>query len=314
MSTLEFASDRDLAGDGASSRAVVPAAPGTGTQLFGLQRTIGNAAVVRLLGSDRRTLSRACCSSCASGHQCRSHCDPEELEEHGRRALARAVAARRVAMHPAGGPQLMRYAHQDCAEDDLKKQIWPADYIARQMIKKAIKALSQKTIDPQVKALLKRFFMTETPSIAKILRVLDKLDVEFKDNDYTYECEYDCDAKDYAYTTAGLAGSIVQAHIHLCMNKLKGFNELNCTAATIVHEMTHRYAGTDDHAYCNDCNDGSCPGSLTADDALDNADSYFGLVYKLYPMNVILTSADADPSDTRVASADEAGATATAAA
>jgi hypothetical protein len=60
--------------------------------------------------------------------------------------------------------------------------------------------------------------------------------------------------------------------------------DVPCTAATIVHEMTHRYAGTDDHEYCNECNDRSCSTGLSAEDALDNADSYFGLVLKLWPM------------------------------
>jgi hypothetical protein len=313
VSTLGLASERTPFSEDSSSHATVPAVPGARVRLVELQRTIGNAAVARVLGQERRTLARACCSSCAQGHKCQSDAD-EEVEERGRRALSRAVAARQdasrgpIATQSTAAPKLMRYSHKDCTEDDLKKQIWPADWIARQMVKKAIKALSQKTIDPQVTALLKRFFMTETPSVGTILKVLDKVDVEFTDNDYTYECEYSCDSKEYAETTWGVVGSIVQAHIHLCMGKLKGFDDLNCTAATIVHEMTHRYASTWDHAYCNDCDDKSCPATLSADDALNNADSYFGLVYKLYPLNVITASADADPGDSPVAVASADGA------
>jgi hypothetical protein len=38
--------------------------------VLALQRAAGNSAVARLLASDARRLSRACCSSCASGHTC----------------------------------------------------------------------------------------------------------------------------------------------------------------------------------------------------------------------------------------------------
>ena len=46
--------------------------------------------------------------------------------------------------------------------------------------------------------------------------------------------------------------------------------------------MSHRYAGTEDHAYCNFCDEQECPKELSASDALDNADSFSAFAYKLW--------------------------------
>ncbi|MEM9487597.1 MAG: M35 family metallo-endopeptidase [Myxococcota bacterium] len=45
---------------------------------------------------------------------------------------------------------------------------------------------------------------------------------------------------------------------------------LDKRAAIILHEMTHKYAGTDDHAYIHD----AAYATLDPKDAIDNADSY----------------------------------------
>jgi hypothetical protein len=68
------------------------------------------------------------------------------------------------------------------------------------------------------------------------------------------------------------------------MNLVRG-KDVPCTAATIVHEMTHRYADTSDHEYCNECNDRTCSSALSEEKALDNADSYFGLVIKIWALS-----------------------------
>jgi hypothetical protein len=46
--------------------------------VLALQSAIGNRALARLAKSERRTLHRACCASCASGLPC----EDELLDEH----------------------------------------------------------------------------------------------------------------------------------------------------------------------------------------------------------------------------------------
>src|SRR5689334_777290 len=130
---------------------------GSEHRLLALQRSIGNAGVARLVASGRRPLQRACCASCAAGHRCK---DEEQIEEPGAAALRASVAGRRA---------VARYAHQDCSEDDLRNHIWPADYPARRMVRKAVRALSANPIEPAVRALFPKYFMTSTPSVARIL-------------------------------------------------------------------------------------------------------------------------------------------------
>jgi Lysine-specific metallo-endopeptidase len=162
------------------------------------------------------------------------------------------------------------------------------------MVKKAIKALSASTIDPQVAAVLPKYFKTSSPKIAKILSVLDKVDVAFNDNDYTYECEQTCDPEELAYTWMGFAGAITQAHIHICMGRIGGTVTNECVARSIVHEFAHRYGGVDDakpHHRCKNTTDrclhtSECPAELTPEKALDNADSYAGFAYELWPMTL----------------------------
>jgi hypothetical protein len=56
-----------VAADGGRSRRAAAGAPG---RVIALQRTIGNAAVGRLVEARRRAVQRACCASCAAGHEC----------------------------------------------------------------------------------------------------------------------------------------------------------------------------------------------------------------------------------------------------
>jgi hypothetical protein len=189
---------------------------------------------------------------------------------------------------------LARYAHQDCAEDDLKSHIWPADFLARQMVTKALTALSSSPIDPAVTALFSKYFMTSTPSISAIQSVFNAVQSEFADNDYTYECEESCPSTDNGYTWSGIVGALTSSHIHLCMNNFRSRSN-ECLARTIVHEFTHRYAGTSDNGYCKSgCGYSSCPSSLTAPNALANADSYACFAYELWG----LTLAPAAPAPT----------------
>jgi hypothetical protein len=177
-------------------------------------------------------------------------------------------------------PALRRYHHEDCTESDLSSHIWPADGIARSMVAKSIRILGASSIDPAVSPLFPRYFQTSTPSYGAIKTVFEKVEKDMTGNEYTYECEDDCDDENaYVYG--------IWTDVHLCMNKLRG-KANDCIARTIVHEFTHYSAGTDDEAHCytGGCTAGSCPASLSASDALDNAYSFAGFAYDLYPMGV----------------------------
>jgi hypothetical protein len=184
---------------------------------------------------------------------------------------------------------LARYAHQDCTQDDLENHVWPADYLARQMVKKAITALSASPVDPSVAALFPKYFMTTTPNIAAILNVFNKVNAAFAANDYTYECEESCKANWEAYTWSGLVGALTSAHIHLCAGYYRHCSNEDLAHA-IVHEFTHRYASlSGDPAICNSWPCGTaaaCPSSLTPADALKNADSYGAFAQDLWGLSI----------------------------
>jgi hypothetical protein len=79
-----------------------------------------------------------------------------------------------------------------------------------------------------------------------------------------------------ALPTVGLMGYVrgaiplIAGPIHICFAYL--FDEAG-SAWTIVHEATHKYLGTDDHAYWTGEHTGKWA-ALTFDKAYDNADSY----------------------------------------
>jgi hypothetical protein len=179
------------------------------------------------------------------------------------------------------GILLQRYSHVDCTEDFLRAHVWPSDYIARQMLAKAIRVLGSSPADPRVTALLADYFKDPSANVSTILSVLNKLNAAFTANDYTYECEDDCDASDGdAYTRPYMPWG----RIHLCSNLL-GSRSNEYIAEAILHEFTHKYAKTGDPLYCNiGCSAECCPcgSGLSAKDALDNADSYACFADRLY--------------------------------
>jgi len=176
--------------------------------------------------------------------------------------------------------RIQRYSHQNCEENDLRAHIWPADWIARNMVNKAIRVLRSTPPDPAIRPLLSRHFMSATPDIPTIHGVYQEIKNDFDDNDYQYECEYDC-TNENAYVYG------LWTDIHLCMNQLRG-RANDCIASTIVHEFSHYSANTDDESgRCYDCgNFFGCPVGLSTSDAVDNADSYAAFAYELYPMAV----------------------------
>ena len=176
-------------------------------------------------------------------------------------------------------PTIRRYSHEDCTDADLKAHIWPADFIARQKVAAAITAVTTSPISSTTEGLLAKYFMTRSPDVSAIAKVFRSVKAAFDGDSYTYECEDDCDSSTNAYS-----GRFWD--IHLCMNNIRG-RANDCIARTIIHEFTHKYAGTGhgwwfSTAACyNGCDTSGCPADLDADDALDNAYSYAGFAHEI---------------------------------
>jgi hypothetical protein len=178
---------------------------------------------------------------------------------------------------PAG--VLQRYAHEDCTEVDLATYIWPADHIAKRKVDAAISAVSASPASGATRALFAKYFMTPSPDVAAIAQVLREVQSAFSGNAYTYECENDCDQATNAYSGRGW-------DIHLCMNNLRGRANA-CIARTIIHEFSHKYAGTGHgwwfgtaHCYSG-CDTAGCPSTLSPKDALGNAYSFAGFAHEV---------------------------------
>jgi hypothetical protein len=182
--------------------------------------------------------------------------------------------------------RIQRFSHTDsCSDADLRGKIWPGDGIARQMVDKAIRVLSATPVNPAVTPLFTRFFMTATPNIPTMLSVYNSIKATFTANNYTYECNNDCE--DCAYVRDRMRYILLNPNIHLCLNTL-GAASPTCFGYTIVHELSHYSVHTADNAYCHSgcCTPTSCPTSLTATAALDNADSYGAFANDLFPLSV----------------------------
>lgn len=173
---------------------------------------------------------------------------------------------------------LQRYSHEDCTDADLRTHIWPADGIAKRKVNAAIAAVTASPVSPTTEALFAKYFMTRAPDVTVIKKVFRKLKTAFDDDRYTYECEEDCKSETNAYS--GFAWDI-----HLCMNNLRG-RANDCIARTIIHEFTHKYAGTGhgwwfSTAHCySGCNTAGCPSDLSPSDALGNAYSFAGFAHE----------------------------------
>ena len=199
--------------------------------------------------------------------------------EGDRRLMAHELT--HVVQQAGGGGTVQRYTHEDCADPDLRAHIWPADAIARGMTEKAIRVLGTVPLNAAVTPLLTRYFMTATPDLPTLLKVYGAAKAAFDADGYQYECEEECDPGEIGYVYG------VWSDVHMCMPKVRSLANNTCIARTIVHEFTHYYGGTDDNAYCKSgCAYSSCPASLSASDAEDNADSYACFAYELYPMAV----------------------------
>ncbi|REC49246.1 MULTISPECIES: DUF4157 domain-containing protein [Chryseobacterium] len=171
------------------------------------------------------------------------------------------------------GRKIQKYSHQDCNETtDLRPHIWPANHIAITMVDNAISALTASRVSSSTISLLDNHFNSHSSStISSVLKVFRKIKAAFTANNYTYECENDCDG-DNAYVYG------IWSDIHLCMNNLRGRDNRGI-AAIIVHEFSHYYGGTDDNVYYFSFGSGTIPSTLSVSDAIDNADCYEGFAY-----------------------------------
>lgn len=189
-------------------------------------------------------------------------------------AIGRAPQA--VACTELNGPDdLKLYKHDRCLEKDLIDRIWPGDGIARQMTKNAINVLNGP-LSGSIKLMLSQHFMTTTPNISRIKQAYTVIDRAFESNDYSYVCNDSCRGEDLAETDGN------DDKIYLCMSALRYLNR-QAIATTILHEFGHAFANMIDKVYCGhppSCED--CPKSLSASDALDNADSYACFAEKLW--------------------------------
>jgi len=205
----------------------------------------------------------------------------------GRRLLAHELA--HVVQQGATQPTLRRYGHDQahCEQEDLEKCLWPGDMYARRYVASAIQILNTDPLPSYVPPLLQNYFMTTTPDLAKIKQNFAAIQAEVDQNDYFYDCVYDCKntktsmevGKTKVSYLLGGSGPII-----LCMNSLRdGTVPEWLTGHTIVHEFAHRYLDfTGDPEYCA----GACT-DITPAQALKNPDSYASLAQDIYDKKTI---------------------------
>lgn len=144
----------------------------------------------------------------------------------------------------------------------------------RSMVSRGIRVVSPSPIDPLVIPLLRKYFMTPTPSIAAILKVFNDVLGVITGNDYWYECEHNCGSNEASYVRHRLRYIDMNPHTHPCINWMSGYS-LACYVSRLLHEMTRYASHVDDEATaCGPCSTAGCLASLSTSDALDNTYSY----------------------------------------
>jgi outer membrane protein OmpA-like peptidoglycan-associated protein len=164
------------------------------------------------------------------------------------------------------------------AQKDQLAIAWPA---AKLMAQKAIEwAVAGKSSVHS--HLLERYFGPDaTTNIVGIRAGYQKILSKWEDWDPEFEChaqtEGSCKNKDphlitLAYVKTKGRGPFNRAYgnVHVCAASFNSINDMQKISATVLHELSHRLDGTDDHAYCK--NPPQC--NLSTEKALDNADAY----------------------------------------
>ncbi len=164
---------------------------------------------------------------------------------------------------------MQRYYTQDCERYDVAQRR-AGVVIARAEAGRAVTALQRYlnarpgTQDAATARLLRENFASNSSSTAlKALIRFTKIKRYLDADDFTIECETDCDdAKAYVYA--------VWTDIHMCMDVMKN-ESTRRYGEILLHEVSHDAAGTDDEQYYYPAGTTT---TLSVGDALDNADSY----------------------------------------
>lgn len=168
-----------------------------------------------------------------------------------------------------GGGQQLTFTDIDATG---KKNIEDAITLARAKVAAAISEIGAAKSGPQAKA-SKYFKITgdksgdDLKAIDKVVEVYNKVQNSLGSN-LKFEGEKP-DGGTQAYVYTGFIGLFDGAvHIHF-----PGFNTETPTerAAILIHELSHKYAGTDDNAYLHESGKWS---KMDRKDAVNNADSY----------------------------------------
>jgi hypothetical protein len=181
------------------------------------------------------------------------------------------------------GREPFQITFEDCPRP-RKQMLLSAVQSARSWVDTAVSKVSTlvanpATVDPTThKALQDHFHIASGPTaqdaVGRIRRRLLELQSAFT-REVPFECETQCDTNVHGYVYTGLFGLIRTASdVHMCPDWFASTNSVE-KAATIIHEMSHKYSGTDDKAY--EWETAKYQG-LSTGQALDNAESFGAFV------------------------------------
>ncbi|MEO9871512.1 M35 family metallo-endopeptidase [Ekhidna sp.] len=124
-----------------------------------------------------------------------------------------------------------------------------------------------KIIPNHYKNLLKRHFRLNS-DINIMLEKLNKIEMSFSKG-LEFECDNSCKSNIEAYVPYYFFG-LIAGDVHICFYYFHTISSFQ-RRRIIIHEIAHKYAGIDDHAYKWET---SKYAGLKADKTIDNADSY----------------------------------------
>ncbi|HEU4324184.1 MAG TPA: M35 family metallo-endopeptidase [Roseiflexaceae bacterium] len=153
-------------------------------------------------------------------------------------------------------------------DEGQQSKLEHATSLAVQMGSSAQAKLSVTPLDPAVETQFRRFFMsTSAEHIAKARSVLGETLAGLQANPTDMKCEPSSGPQCNGANAYTAGPEIPFVSLHFCSDFLQNSND-RTIAIVVLHEATHKYAGTDDHAYFD------AVFSLSTEQALDNADTY----------------------------------------